>query len=140
MSFCCRRSPPKSISGRILKLNIKKVTTCHVFQQTVYPFRGTFCRQSVRPSVRGTHLSQGALQRVVFVFKTFELQKVFGPLAALSGGGQVGDLDGGRTAPDGGARQVLRCRLVVLVQTGGAGICFYPEGEQNKVCRTPQMY
>lgn len=39
-------------------------------------------------------LSQGALQCVVVVFEAFELQKVFGPLAALASGGQVGDLDG----------------------------------------------
>lgn len=52
------------------------------------------------PSKLSSGLSQGALQCVVVVFETFELQKVFGPLAALAGGGQVGDLDGGGGAPD----------------------------------------
>lgn len=53
--------------------------------------------------------SQCALQCVVVVFETFELQEVFGPLAALAGGGQVGDLDGGGSAADGRAREVLGC-------------------------------
>lgn len=65
-------------------------------------------------------MSEGALQCVVVVLEAFELQKVFGPLAALTGGGQVGDLDGGRGALDWGAAQVLGCRLVMLVQAGAA--------------------
>lgn len=52
---------------------------------------------------------QCALQCVVVVFEAFELQEVFGPLAALAGGGQVGDLDGGGSAADRRARQVLGC-------------------------------
>lgn len=54
-------------------------------------------------------MSEGALQCVVVVLEAFELQKVFGPLAALTGGGQVGDLDGGGGALDWGAAQVLGC-------------------------------
>lgn len=52
---------------------------------------------------------------------------MFGPFAALASGGQVGDLDGGGSAPDRRARQVLGCGLVMLVQAGGAGIGFHPE-------------
>lgn len=77
-------------------------------------------------------VSQCALQCVVVVFETFELQKVFGPLAALAGGGQVGDLDGGGSAADRRTSQVLRCRLVMLVQAGGAGIGLHPKGGERK--------
>lgn len=49
-------------------------------------------------------VSQRALQCVVVIFEAFELQKVFGPLAALTRGGQVGDLDGGGSAANWGAR------------------------------------
>lgn len=52
---------------------------------------------------------------------------MFGPLAALASGGQVGDLDGGGSAPDRRACQVLGSRLVMLVQTGAAGIGLHPE-------------
>lgn len=96
----------------------------------------------LQQSSRSGGASQGALQGVVFVFETFELQKVFGPLAALASGGQVGDLDGGGSAPHRGARQVLCCGLVVLVQTGGAGIGFHPEGGEKKEalrCKNPQI-
>ena len=75
--------------------------------------------------------SQRALQRVVIVFEAFELQEVFGPLAALAGGGQVGDLDGGGGAANRRPRQVLGCRLVMLVQTGGAGIGLHPVGRKE---------
>lgn len=57
---------------------------------------------------------------------------MFGPLAALASGGQVGDLDGGGSAPDRRACQVLGCRLVMLVQAGGAGVDFHPEGGEEK--------
>lgn len=60
-------------------------------------------------SVFNNSLSQGALQCVVVVFETFKLQKVFRPFAALAGGGQVGDLDGGGSAADRRACQVLGC-------------------------------
>lgn len=53
---------------------------------------------------------------------------MFGPLAALASGGQVGDLDGGGGTPHRRARQVLGCGLVMLIQAGGAGIGFNPEG------------
>lgn len=77
--------------------------------------------------------SQRALQRVVVVFETFELQEVFGPLAALACRGQVGDLDGGGGAADRGARQVFGCRLVLLVQAGAAGVGLHTGGvEENK--------
>lgn len=66
--------------------------------------------------------SQRALQGVVIVFEALELQKVFGSLTALPGGGKVGDLDGGGGAADWGAGQVLGCRLVVLIQAGAAGV------------------
>lgn len=56
---------------------------------------------------------------------------MFGPLAALAGGGQVCDLDGGGSAADRRACQVLGCRLVMLVQAGGAGIGLHPD-EQRK--------
>lgn len=65
-------------------------------------------------------VSQRTFQRVVVVFETFQLQEVFGPLAALAGGGQVGHLDGGGSAADGRTRQVFGCRLVMLVQAGAA--------------------
>lgn len=51
---------------------------------------------------------------------------MFGPLAALASGGQVGDLDGGGSAPDRRACQVFGCGLVLLVQAGGAGIGLHP--------------
>lgn len=57
---------------------------------------------------------------------------MFGPLAALASGGQVGDLDGGGSATDRRACQVLRCGLVMLVQAGGAGIGLHPEGGERK--------
>lgn len=58
---------------------------------------------------------------------------MFGSLAALASGGQVGDLDGGGSAPDRRARQVLGCGLVMLVQTGAAGIGLHPEeGDRQK--------
>ncbi|MEQ2184795.1 hypothetical protein GOODEAATRI_011778, partial [Goodea atripinnis] len=47
--------------------------------------------------------ARNCLQGVVVVFEAFELQKVFGPLAALARGGQVGDLDGGGSAAHRGA-------------------------------------
>lgn len=72
--------------------------------------------------------SQRALQRVVVVFETFELQEVFGPLAALACRRQVGDLDGGGSAADWGARQVFGCRLVMLVQAGAAGVSLHTGG------------
>lgn len=81
-------------------------------------------------------LSQGALQCVVVVLETFEFQEVFGPLAALASGGQVGDLNGGGSTPDRRACQVLGCRLVMLVQAGAAGISFHPvkgEGQRKGV-------
>ena len=53
---------------------------------------------------------------------------MLGPLAALAGGGQVGDLDGGGgSAACGGARQVLCGTLVLQVQAGAAGIGLHPE-------------
>lgn len=55
------------------------------------------------------------------------------PLAALAGGGQVGNLDGGGGAAGWGACQVLGCRLVILVQTGGAGVGFHTEGRRERV-------
>lgn len=89
-------------------------------------------QRKVTAANRGNSLSQGALQRVVVVFETFELQEVFGPLAALAGRGQVGDLDGGGGVPDRRASQVLGCRLVMLVQAGGAGIRLHPGERQQK--------
>lgn len=71
-------------------------------------------------------LSQRALQCVVVVFEAFELQKVFGSLAPLASGGKVGHLDGGGGAPHRRARQVFGCRLVMLIQTGTAGIGLHP--------------
>ncbi len=82
--------------------------------------------------VHSSILSQGALQCVVVVFETFELQKVFGPLAALASGGQVGDLDGGGGAADRRACQVFGCRLVMLVQAGAAGIRFHTVDGEGK--------
>ncbi len=101
------------------------VTVVHTCSHTHHP--SVFWQ-----SVRSSGLSQGALQRVVVVFETFELQKVFGSLAALAGGGQVGDLDGGGGAPDRRACQVLGCGLVMLVQAGGAGIGLHPEGGERQ--------
>lgn len=75
--------------------------------------------------------SQRALQCVVVVFETFELQKVFGPLAALASWRQVGDLDGGGSAADRRACQVLGCGLVMLVEAGGAGIRLHAEGDKT---------
>lgn len=77
------------------------------------------------PSV---HVSQRALQSVVVVLEALELQEVFGPLAALAGGGQVGHLDGGGGAADGRARQVFSGRLVELIQAGVAGVGLHPGG------------
>lgn len=57
----------------------------------------------------GRRPSQCALQCVVVVLETFQLQEVFGPLATLAGGGQVGDLDGGGSAADRRACQVFCC-------------------------------
>lgn len=57
---------------------------------------------------------------------------MFGPLAALASGGQVGDLDGGGGAADRRARQVLGCRLVMLVQAGSAGVGLHPEGTERE--------
>lgn len=57
---------------------------------------------------------------------------MFGPLAALASRGQVGDLDGGRSAADRRPRQVLGCGLVMLVQTGGTRIGLHPVGEKRK--------
>lgn len=64
---------------------------------------------------------------------------MFGPLAALASGGQVGDLDGGGRAPDGRACQVLGCGLVMLVQAGAAGVGLHPEeGERQRKVVTMQ--
>lgn len=61
---------------------------------------------------------------------------MFGPLAALASRGKVGDLDGGGGAADRRSCQVLGCGLVMLVQTGGAGIGLHPvEGEREQVER-----
>lgn len=68
------------------------------------------------------NISQRALQCVIVVLETFKLQKVFGPLAALASRGQVSDLDGGGSAANRRASQILGCRLVLLVQTSAAGI------------------
>lgn len=68
---------------------------------------------------------------------------MFGPLAALASGGQVGDLDGGGRAPDGRARQVLGCGLVMLVQAGAAGIGLHPEEggrQREKVTMQKKVY
>lgn len=70
--------------------------------------------------------SKCALQCVVVVFEVLELQEVLGPLAARPRGGQVGDLDGGGRGRAGRAGQVLSSRLVLLVQTGGAGVGLHP--------------
>lgn len=78
-------------------------------------------------SLLGQQTSQGALQCVIVVLETFELQKVFGSFASLASGGQVGDLDGGGSTPDRRACQVLGCRLVVLFQVGAARIGLYPD-------------
>lgn len=56
---------------------------------------------------------------------------MFGPLAALAGGGQVGDLDGRGSAPHRRACQVFGCGLVMLVQAGAAGIRFHTEGREK---------
>lgn len=71
-------------------------------------------------------LSQGALQGVVVVLEAFQLQKVLGPLAPLASGGKVGHLDGGGGAPHRRARQVFGRRLVMLIQTGAAGVGLHP--------------
>lgn len=84
--------------------------------------------------------SQRALQCVVVVFETFELQEVFGPLAALACRGQVGDLDGGGGAADRGARQVFGCRLVVLVQAGAAGVGLHPGGGMEQKNKSKQHF
>ena len=68
--------------------------------------------ESVSPNLS---ISQSTLQCVVVVFKAFEFQKMFWSFAALASGGQIGDLDGGRGAADRRSRQVLSCRLVMLV-------------------------
>lgn len=60
---------------------------------------------------------------------------MFGPLATLTGGGQVGDLDGGGSAADWRACQVFSCRLMVLVQAGVAGVGLHPEAEERR-CTT----
>lgn len=75
--------------------------------------------------------SQCALQCVVVVFETFQLQEVFGPLATLASGGQVGDLDGGGSAADRRACQVFSCWLMVLVQAGAAGVGLNPEAGER---------
>lgn len=77
--------------------------------------------------------SQCALQCVVVVLETFQLQKVFRPLATLAGGGQVRDLDGGRSAADRRACQVLSCGLMVLVQAGAAGVSLNPEAGERGI-------
>lgn len=56
---------------------------------------------------------------------------MLGSLAPLAGGGEVGHLDGGGSAPDGRTSQVFGCRLVMLVQTGAAGIGLHP-GQKNR--------
>lgn len=76
--------------------------------------------------------SQRALQRVVVVFETFQLQEVFGPLAALARGRQVGDLDGGWSAADWRGRQVFGCGLVILVQAGATGVGLHAEEKDER--------
>ena len=77
-------------------------------------------------------VSKGALQGIVIVFEAFELQEMLGPLASLAGGRQVGHLDGGGSATRWGARQIFSCRLVVLVQTSGAGVGFHTKGRRER--------
>lgn len=89
-------------------------------------------RLRARSRARRCSLSQGALQGVVVVFEAFELQEVFGSLAPLARGGKVGHLDGGGGAPRRGARQVFGCRLVMLIQTGAAGIGLHPGWTHKK--------
>ena len=79
------------------------------------------------PPYKVSLFSQGALQGVVVVLEALELQEVLGPLAALAGGGQVGDLDGGGGgAACGGTSQVLGGALVLQVQAGAAGVGLHP--------------
>lgn len=52
---------------------------------------------------------QRAFQCIVIIFEAFELQEVFGPLAALAGGRQVCDLHGGGRRANGRSSQVLGC-------------------------------
>lgn len=58
-------------------------------KQLLFPFG-----QRERTHSQTADPSQRALQCVVVVFEALELQEVFGPLAALPSGRQVGDLDG----------------------------------------------
>lgn len=52
--------------------------------------------------------SQGALQCVVVVLETLQLQEVFGTFALLAGR-KVGDLDGGGAGGFRGQREVFHC-------------------------------
>lgn len=66
---------------------------------------------------------------------------MFGPLAALAGGGQVCDLDSGGSAADRRACQVLGCRLVMLIQAGGAGIGLHTaEHRETEKTEVPIKY
>ena len=89
------------------------------------------------PPCKVSLFSQGALQGVVVVLEALELQEVLGPLAALAGGGQVGDLDGGGGgAACGGTSQVLGGTLVLQVQAGAAGVGLHPEVWKSERARS----
>lgn len=85
----------------LLKLNRKRKRQLASFTHTH--------TQTNRQSISGQRAvpSQRALQCVVVVLETLQLQEVLGPLAPLAGGGQVGDLDGGGGAADRRSRQVF---------------------------------
>lgn len=82
---------------------------------------------------------QCAFQGVVVVLEVLELQEMLGPLAALSWGGQVCDLNGGPRGRPRRVGQIFSCWLVLLVQAAGAGVDLYTgirrkwrEGERER--------
>lgn len=70
------------------------------------------CCSPDQPSIPPLHQapahSQGALQCVVVVLETLQLQEVFGTFALLAGR-KVGDLDGGGVGDFRGQREVFDC-------------------------------